>query len=125
MENTQMNRIKEAKFSDLVGKTLSEIKVNCDEITFIVDETESYDMFHGQNCCEQVWIEDICGDLNSLIGVPILFADESSSQEEAVGGGWQEWTFYRIGCIKGSAVIRWCSDLETCYSVQVDFVRNN
>jgi len=125
MENTQMNRIKETKFSDLVGKTLSEVKVERDKITFIVDETESYSMFHGQDCCEQVWIEDICGDLNSLVGVPILFADESSSQvEDKSNYSSLEWTFYRIGCIKGSAVIRWCADLDTYYSVQVDFVRN-
>lgn len=125
MENTQMNKIKEAKFSDLVGKTLSEIKVNRDLITFTVDETESYDMYHEQDCCESVWIEDICGDLNSLVGVPILFADESSSQvEDKSKYPSLEWTFYRIGCIKGSVVIRWCADLDTYYSVQVNFVRN-
>lgn len=124
MKNTQNDM---SAFEALVGKTLREVKVSGDyKITFTVDETESYDMYHPQDCCEDVWIEDICGDLQSLVGKPILFADESSNEidERKKAGRNLEWTFYRIGNINGSVVIRWCGDLETYYSVKVAFVRN-
>ena len=117
-----MSRNEIVKFGDLVGKTLREVNVGGNsDITFVVDDKESYCMYHSQDCCENVWIEDICGDTNDLIGKTILFADESSSDESDKG---LRWTFYRIGTFNGTVVIRWCADTETYYSVQVDFGRN-
>ena len=42
-----------AEFKDLVGKTLSEIKNNGDELIFIVDDGTQYKMYHGEDCCER------------------------------------------------------------------------
>jgi hypothetical protein len=119
MTNIQTTRQPSPKFSDLVGKILSDVKVNRDEIVFTVDETESYIMYHGQDCCELVYIEDICGDPQSLVGAPVAYADESSSEDDSD----LLWTFYRIGTFKGSLVIRWCANLDTYYSVEVSFER--
>ena len=47
-----------AEFKDLVGKTLSEIKNNGDELIFIVDDGNEYKMYHAQDCCESVSIEE-------------------------------------------------------------------
>ena len=70
-----------AEIKDLVGKTLTEIKNNGDELIFIVDDGTQYKMYHGQDCCESVSIEDINGDLEDLIGTPILLAEEVSNYE--------------------------------------------
>ena len=56
-----------AEFKDLVGKTLTEIKNNGDELIFIVDDGTEYKMYHAQDCCESVSIEDINGDLNDCV----------------------------------------------------------
>lgn len=114
-------------FSDLVGKTLIEIRGDrgCDELDFIVSEDEAYRLYHHQDCCETVQIEDICGDLKDLIGSPILSAEEVNSDDEPAPEYAESytWTFYKIATIKGSVTIRWLGTSNGYYSESVDFTR--
>lgn len=112
-------------FASLVGKTLAEVTRGDDEIIFRTAE-ETFRMCHTQDCCEHVYIEDICGDLNDLVGTPILQAEESTSDtdptpENRTLDDEQQWTFYKIATIKGSVTIRWCGSSNGYYSVSVDF----
>jgi hypothetical protein len=116
-------------FSDLIGKTITEItgmEVGSEEITITCDSGQKYRMDHYQNCCETVQVEDVCGDVSDLIGSPILQAEESTSEEhpEGVTKKYDDsftWTFYRIATIKGSVVIRWYGESNGYYSERVDF----
>jgi len=116
-------------FSSIVGKTFKTV-VNEDneQIRFTTENGEEYLMYHSQDCCESVSVEDITGDLADLVGFPILHAEESSSpdrpadlpQPEYVDDS-QTWTFYRISTIRGTVVIRWYGSSNGYYSESVDF----
>jgi len=117
-----------AAFSDLKGKTIISITgatVGNDRITFATAEGKSYLMYHSQDCCEGVQIEDIAGDVNDLIGSPVLQADEESNSDpiEGVEAGDESftWTFYRIATAKGLVVLRWLGTSNGYYSESVDF----
>ena len=71
----------EANFTDLIGKTLISIRNNNDEeLIFTTTEGEIFKLYHKRDCCESVAIDDICGDLNDLIGSPILVAEEVTNE---------------------------------------------
>lgn len=109
---------------DLKGKTLVKIDVNDDyEIIFETDEGKRYMMYHEQDCCEDVTIEDICGDIKDLLNNPLLEAEEASNGKEGPVRDDESytWTFYKFATIKGSVVIRWYGNSSGYYSESVDF----
>lgn len=115
-----------ANFKDLIGKTLTSVEVNtegADEIIFNTSEGEQYRLFHKQECCEWVTIESIVGDINDLVGVPILMAEEATSEEEPQWRHSATWTFYKLATIKGYVDIRWFGESKGYYSETVDFER--
>lgn len=111
----------------LEGKTLTEVNYNdSDEIQFVVSETESYLMYHDQDCCENVSVEDICGDLSDLVNSPILLSEEVSGADDPDDREYSEshtWTFYKLSTIKGSVTIRWLGESNGYYSEGVSFCR--
>ena len=116
--------------SELLGKILVDIYSNVYEIKFITESNDKYLMFHEQDCCESVWVEDICGDLTDLLNSEILEAEDVSdtmgipcSEEEYNEYESVTWTFYKIGTRKGSVTIRWCGTSNGYYSESVDFIK--
>ena len=108
-------------FEILKGKVLTKVDVRDDLIVFYADG-ETYEMYHMQDCCERVYVESVVGDVNDLIGVPILLAEVSSSDDpnaDELG----RWTFYKLATIKGYVDIRWYGSSNGYYSVGVSVVR--
>ena len=114
-------------FQTLLGKTLTEIVNKDDEIYFTTSEGDKYKLHHYQDCCESVYVEDICGDLGDLIGNPLLEATEESNQEDCYSESCYDdsctWTFYKLGTIKGCVTIRWLGQSNGYYSESVDFTK--
>lgn len=105
----------------LIGKTLTKIdRTDDEELFFHTSDGEIYKMFHYQDCCESVYIEDIIGELDDLIGSPITMAEEiSENDEEAYESG--TWTFYKFATNKGYVTIRWYGSSNGYYSESVTF----
>ncbi len=60
--------------SELKGKVLKSIINNGNELLFETLDNIKYKMYRIPDCCESVCLEDVAGDLNDLIGVPIVIA---------------------------------------------------
>ena len=85
-------------------------------------------MYHAQDCCESVTVDDIIGDLNDLLGEPIIVAEEVVSDEnpEGVEIDYQDsftWTFYKFANRNGYVDIRWYGESNGYYSESVDFIQ--
>ena len=74
---------------------------------------------------------DIAGDIDDLIGSPILLAEVVTSFDENPPGveipeDYQEsftWTFYKLSTIKGSVTISWYGSSNGYYNESVTFTK--
>jgi hypothetical protein len=105
-------------YDEMIGQVVDKINggtVRSSLLEFCVGDSAFY-FFHDPVCCELVEIKDIAGDLNDLIGSPILMAEMVSSRKETSEyGGECEWTFYKFGTRKGTVTIRWCGQSNGNY----------
>jgi hypothetical protein len=108
--------------NELLGKTLSDVRVDkdLDEITFVCQDGSEYLMYHDQDCCESVYINDVSGELMDLVGSPITLAEESSESGDTDWGS-STWTFYRFATVKGYVDIKWYGSSNGYYSESVNF----
>ncbi len=114
--------------SELLGKTLVSItgaKEGNNEIIFECSDGSKYRMYHEQDCCETVTIEDICGDIKSLVGNPLTMAENVSNRMDIPAvNKWVDsctWTWYKFATVRGYVTIRWYGESNGYYSEQVDF----
>jgi hypothetical protein len=95
-------------FEDLKGRILYKVlKLDDYELRFYLTEDHYVRMYHDQYCCESVLIEDIVGDLDDLVGTPLLLVEEVSDSDSDSKYEDGTWTYYRFRTIKGSVDIRW------------------
>src|SRR6056297_1633144 len=112
-------------FEELIGKTIKEININkgfndIEEIEFVTTCGNIYKMFHEFECCEEVFIEDICGDLEDLLYSPLLTA-EMVSNKDLESYASTTYTFYKFATINGYVDIRWFGESNGAYSEEVSF----
>ena len=117
-------------FADLLGKTIVAIRgqeIGSERMEFDCADGTSYAMYHSQDCCETVELEDICGDLADLLGTPLLRAEDRESEDVPEGTSKSDesntWTFYELATIKGGVTIRWHGSSNGYYSESVSFAQ--
>lgn len=109
---------------DMVGVTFDEVTQTEDTLTFKCSEG-SFVFYHSQDCCECVNIESITGDLQDLVGSPILKAEEATNEATPEDHKFEyepesyTWTFYKFATIKGYVDVRWLGESNGYYSESV------
>jgi hypothetical protein len=80
-------------------------------------------MFHERDCCEQVFLDDVIGDIDDLLNNPILIAEVSTNRDNPKNEYDESctWTFYKIATINGYVDLRWYGTSNGYYSEEVDF----
>ena len=110
----------------MLGLTFVEVtgSVGDGEMTFVTADGQRFMFAHMQDCCEYVSIEDICGNLQDLVGSPMLQAEEVSgvtpvefdeTEHDSV-----TWTFYKFATCKGYVDVRWLGESNGYYSESVE-----
>ncbi len=108
-------------FDDLIGKTLSRAYTSDagenEALMLELENGSTVRFMHYQDCCESVYIEDVEGDLEDLVGSPILQAEEVTEDNEEVEDGM--WTFYKFATAKGRVTVRFYGSSNGYYSIGV------
>jgi hypothetical protein len=112
-------------FEEMRGRTAVKVENTGDEIIFRFENGDGYMLHHLQDCCEDVRVEDVVGDLDDLVGAPLMMAEEIESPSPEwedtydPGYGDHQWTFYKFATIKGYVTVRFLGTSNGYYSTSV------
>lgn len=120
-----------ANFEELTGKTIDKIEIVGKDsqvdyaILFYTSDNKIYKMFHEQECCEQVLIQDICGNFDDILHKPIIVAEKVTNDNKESGNFQYRnsitWTFYKLITEDECVTITWKGSSNGFYSEEVDF----
>ena len=117
-------------FEELQGKVLTEIigEIGDYEMFFSTTDGEIFVLYNDDECasCD---IVDIVGDLQDLIGTPLLMAEEVTNESDVNPPGVEipdrqdsfTWTFYKLATIKGYVTLSWYGTSNGYYNESVSF----
>lgn len=114
--------------SELIGQTMAAVFYikPTETVIFETVDRKQYKLYHAQDCCESVLLEELHGDLKDLVGSPILQAELVENYPEPYPDRDYEsrtWSFYKFATNKGSVTMRWLGESNGYYSESVDFMR--
>jgi hypothetical protein len=114
----------------MLGETITSIINDTEnrELKFQTADGQVITMYHEQDCCEDVELYDIDGDLDDLLDSPIVMSeavenDANEGKDEDDNDYYYDsatWTFYKFGTNKGSVTLRWLGVSNGYYSESVN-----
>lgn len=115
-----------AELPNMIGKTLvSVVQDKRDAVRFEADSGERWEMVYEPDCCASCVIEDVVGDLQDLVGSPIVMAEVITNSDNPKEGQYAPdsftWTFYKLATVKGYVTIRWYGESNGYYSETASF----
>lgn len=110
------------KIQELIGEKLhsvSGLEENSDEVVFVTCSGQCLKLYHEQDCCETVLLNDFECDVSDFSGAELLSMEEVSSNQEEDDYGTSTWTFYKIETDRGGVWMRWLGESNGYYSEDV------
>lgn len=115
-------------FAKMKNETLREIRgcvVGSEQVDFLCESGRVFRLYHSQNCCESVQVEDIAGDLDDLIGSPLVLCELVTNQDHLPGATQPSdsftWSFYKMATVKGYVTLRWLGESNGYYGEEAYF----
>lgn len=110
-----------SKFEQIQGMTITAVVYKeFSESLLIHLNTHVLEMTHHQDCCESVYLADVVGSFEDLIGYPLLEVSESFVDIESEGYESSTASYYNFRTIKASVQLRWVGESNGYYSETVD-----
>jgi hypothetical protein len=111
-----------AQLKELLGETLTAVTIAGDRGSILLQCLDhcDYVMFHDQNCCEEVVVEDVCGDLDDIVGAEIMQVSEDVSRPESQEYESLTLTAYTLRTHKGTVTFRWRGASNGYYGEEVE-----
>ena len=107
-------------FEQLTGMTITAVVYKeTNESLLIHLNTHVLEMIHHQDCCETVYLADVVGSFEDLIGYPLLEVSETIVNNELIGES-STASYYNFRTIKASVQLRWVGESNGYYSETVD-----
>ena len=109
-----------SKFEQIQGMIITAVVYKeTNESLLIHLNTHVLEMIHHQDCCETVYLADVVGAFEDLIGYPLLEVSESTVN---IGNSDISSTasYYNFKTIKASVQLRWVGESNGYYSETVD-----
>ena len=106
---------------DMVGKKITGIYYDEEYFQIRTDDCV-YAFYHEQDCCESVYLTQVDGISDKIIGSRIVIA-EALLDEKETENVHITWTFYKIGTNKGMIDFRWQGESDGGYSETVNLVK--
>lgn len=112
---------------DLVGKVIKGWAYS-DEYFQILTDDCIYVFYHEYSCCESVWLTQVDGISDKIIGSRIVIAEVvTKTGEDGVidtdNYDSVTWSFYKIGTNKGMIDFRFQGESNGYYSETVDLIK--
>jgi hypothetical protein len=109
------------------GQTITRIEgleVGSESVLFTAESGDQFRFFHSQDCCESVEVNQIDGDVEDLIGSPLVMCEDVSNEaptraDDAPDYDSFTWTFYKFATVKGYVTVRWYGSSNGYYSEEV------
>ena len=107
-------------FEQLTGMTITAVVYKeTNESLLIHLNTHVLEMIHHQDCCETVYLADVVGSFEDLIGYPLLEVSESSVNTNSADMS-STATYYNFNTVKASVQLRWLGESNGYYSEAVN-----
>lgn len=119
---------KSAELNELVGKVIASInglEKESEEVTITTECGESFILYHEQDCCEWVNLDDFETTSKSIVGGTVVLFEERTDEGEGEYGDTFTWTFYELKTTKGHLMMKWHGESNGYYSESVDFAKMN
>ena len=105
----------------LTGMAITAVIYKEDNESLLIHlNTHVLEMIHYRDCCETVYLADVVGNFEDLIGYPLLEVSESIVNIESAEYESTTASYYNFKTVKANVQLRWVGESNGYYSETVN-----